>query len=436
MYDLCLCFLFFFSENSNGLNSSTSLRHSTSITQASKKITSSARSPRPKDNRPNNAATTSKPQNRHLGPNVPQSSSKPQGNTSKSTNEARPASSQSVKSLKSSGISKPLKENTVNTTSEAKTTAKARPASSQSVKSLKSSGISKSSKENTVDTTSKTKTITEVRPGSSQSVKSLKSSGISKSSKDNAVKIANEARQQIYQSTKRPHSSPTLKKGSSDTKDGAKPMTSEPSKRPTSGPTKGHKQQQTKSCQPELPRSRYSVEENLPVIRNKVKATQRCSQGTVRPKSSQSNDKNTSKTNQTRFQPKSRPRSSPAFKGNPTEATNEVIRRPISNHLSKDNILKTTSNVKRKSCPSLKSPVLRPASAAGNPARTVETCVTGQQAAQEAKAHPTDQVLEDGDTSKREVVGDNFQSTSQVTEYFTLAFMITVNAKTYLAFSS
>ena len=392
-------FYFFFSENSNGLNSSTSLRRSTSITQASKKITSSARSPRPKDNRPNNAATTSKPQNRHLGPNVPQSSSKPQGNTSKSTNEARPASSQSVKSLKSSGISK-------------------------------------SSKENTVDTTSKTKTITEVRPGSSQSVKSLKSSGISKSSKDNAVKIANEARQQIYQSTKRPHSSPTLKKGSSDTKDGAKPMTSEPSKRPTSGPTKGHKQQQTKSCQPELPRSRYSVEENLPVIRNKVKATQRCSQGTVRPKSSQSNDKNTSKTNQTRFQPKSRPRSSPAFKGNPTEATNEVIKRPISNHLSKDNILKTTSNVKRKSCPSLKSPVLRPASAAGNPARTVETCVTGQQAAQEAKAHPTDQVLEDGDTSKREVVGDNFQSTSQVTEYFTLAFMITVNAKTYLAFSS
>ena len=399
MYDLCLCFLFFFSENSNGLNSSTSLRRSTSITQASKKITSSARSPRPKDNRPNNAATTSKLQNRHLGPNVPQSSSKPQGNTSKSTNEARPASSQSVKSLKSSGISK-------------------------------------SSKENTVDTTSKTKTITEVRPGSSQSVKSLKSSGISKSSKDNAVKIANEARQQIYQSTKRPHSSPTLKKGSSDTKDGAKPMTSEPSKRPTSGPTKGHKQQQTKSCQPELPRSRYSVEENLPVIRNKVKATQRCSQGTVRPKSSQSNDKNTSKTNQTRFQPKSRPRSSPAFKGNPTEATNEVIKRPISNHLSKDNILKTTSNVKRKSCPSLTSPVLRPASAAGNPARTVETCVTGQQAAQEAKAHPTDQVLEDGDTSKREVVGDNFQSTSQVTEYFTLAFMITVNAKTYLAFSS
>ena len=399
MYDLCLCFLFFFSENSNGLNSSTSLRRSTSITQASKKITSSARSPRPKDNRPNNAATTSKLQNRHLGPNVPQSSSKPQGNTSKSTNEARPASSQSVKSLKSSGISK-------------------------------------SSKENTVDTTSKTKTITEVRPGSSQSVKSLKSSGISKSSKENAVKIANEARQQIYQSTKRPHSSPTLKKGSSGTKDGAKPMTSEPSKRPTSGPTKGHKQQQTKSCQPELPRSRYSVEENLPVIRNKVKATQRCPQGTVRPKSSQSNDKNTSKTNQTRFQPKSRPRSSPAFKGNPTEATNEVIKRPISNHLSKDNILKTTSNVKRKSCPSLKSPVLRPASAAGNPARTVETCVTGQQAAQEAKADPTDQVLEDGDTSKREVVGDNFQSTSQVIEYFTLAFMITVNAKTYLAFSS
>ena len=182
-------FSIFFSENSNGLNSSTSLRRSTSITQASKKITSSARSPRPKDNRPNNAATTSKPQNRHLGPNVPQSSSKPQGNTSKSTNEARPASSQSVKSLKSSGISK-------------------------------------SSKENTVDTTSKTKTITEVRPGSSQSVKSLKSSGISKSSKDNAVKIENEARQQIYQSTKRPHSSPTLKKGSSDTKDGAKPMTS------------------------------------------------------------------------------------------------------------------------------------------------------------------------------------------------------------------
>lgn len=95
---------------------------------------------------------------------------------------------------------------------------------------------------------------------------------------------------------------------------------------------------------------------------------------------------------------------------------------------------KTTSNVKRKSCPSLKSPLSRPASAKGNPA--VEIRVTGQQAAQEAKADATDQVLKDGDTPKREVVGDNFQSTSQVIEYSTLAFMITVNTKTYLAFSS
>ena len=213
-------------------------------------------------------------------------------------------------------------------------------------------------------------------------------------------------------------------------------MTSEPSKRPTSSPTKGHKQQQTKSCQPERTSSSSSMKENLHVIRSKVKAVQRCPQGTVRPKSSQSNDKNTSKTNQTRFQPKSRPRSSPAFKGNPTKATNEVIKRPISNRLSKGDMPKTTSNVKRKSCPSLKSPVSRPASAKGNPARTVETCVTGQQAAQETKADPTDQVLEDGDTPKREVVGDNFQSTSQVIEYSTLAFMITVNTKTYLAFSS
>ena len=393
-------FSFFFSENSNGLNSSASLRHSASKTQALKKITCSPRSPRPKDNRPNNAKTTSKPQNRHLGPNVPQSSSKAQGNTSKSTNEARPASSQSVKSLKSNGISKPSKENTVNTTS-------------------------------------KTKTITEVRPASSQSVKSLKSSGISKSSEDNAFHTANEARQQIYQSTKRPHSSPTLKKGSSDTKDGAKPMTSERSKRPTSSPTKGHKQQQTKSCQPERTSSSSSMKENLPVLKNKVKATQRGTQGTVRPKSSQANDnKNTSKTNQTRFQPKSRPRSSPAFKGNPTEATNEVIKRPISNRLSKGDMPKTTSNVRRKSCPSLKSPVSRPASAKGNPVRTVETCVTGQQTAQEAKADPTEQVLEDGDTPNREDVGDNFQSTSQVIEYSTLAFMITANTKTYLAFSS
>ena len=429
-------FFFFFSENSNGLNSSASLRHSASKTQALKKITSSPRSPRPKDNRPNNTKTTSKPQNRHLGPNVPQSSSKAQGNTSKRTNEARPASSQSVKSLKSNGISKPSKENTVNTTSKTKTITEVRPASSQSVKSLKSSGISKSSKENAVNTKSEAKTITEVRPASFQSVKSLKSSGISKSSEDNAFNTANEARQQIYQSTKRPHSSPTLKKGSSDTKDGAKPMTSEPSKRPTSSPTKGHKQQQTKSCQPERTSSSSSMKENLPVIRSKVKAVQRCPHGAVRPKSSQSNDKNTSKTNQTRFQPKSRPRSSPAFKGNPTKATNEVIKRPISNRLSKGDMPKTTSNVKRKSCPSLKSPVSRPASAKGNPARTVETCVTGQQAAQETKADPTDQVLEDGDTPKREVAGDNFQSTSQVIEYSTLAFMITVNTKPYLVFSS
>ena len=363
MFGLCLCFLFFLSENSNRLNSSASLRQSQSAskTQASKNITSSPRSPRPKDSRPNNA-TTSKPQNRHLAPKVPQSSSKPQGKTSKSTNEARPASSQSVKSLKSSGISK--------------------------------------------------------------------------SSKDNAVNIANEARQQIYQSTKRPHSSPSLKKDSSDTKDGAKPITREPSKRPTSSPTKGQKQQQSKSCQPERPSSSSSMKKNLPVIKSKVKATQRCPQGTVRPKSSQSNDKNTSETNRTVFQPKSRPRSSPAFKGNPTEATNEVIKRHISNHLSKDDMPKTNSNVKRKSCPSLKSPVSRPAFAEGNLARTVETCVTEQQAAQEAKADPPDQVLEDGDTPKTEDVGDNFQSTSQVIEYSTLAFMITVNTKTYLAFSS
>ena len=214
-------------------------------------------------------------------------------------------------------------------------------------------------------------------------------------------------------------------------------MTSERSKRPTSSPTKGHKQQQTKSCQPERTSSSSSMKENLRVLKNKVKATQRGTQGTVQPKSSQANDnKNTSKTNQTRFQPKSRPRSSPAFKGNPAEATNEVIKRPISNRLSKGDMPKTTSNVRRKSCPSLKSPVSRPASAKGNPVRTVETCVTGQQTAQEAKADPTEQVLEDGDTPNREDVGDNFQSTSQVIEYSTLAFMITANTKTYLAFSS
>ena len=290
------------------------------------------------------------------------------------------------------------------------------------MKSLKSSGISKQKKENTVNTTSKTKTFTEVRPASSQSVKSLKSSGISKSSKDNVLNTANEASQRISQPAKRPHLSPSLKKGSSDTTVGAKPMTSEPSKRPTSSPTKGQRQQRTKSCQPERPSLSSSVEENLPVIRSNVKATQKCPQGTVRPKSSQSNDKNTSKANQTRFQPKSRPRSSPAFKGNPAEATNEVIKRPISNRLTKGDMPKTTSNVKRKSCPSLKSPVSRPVSAKDNPARTVETRVTGQEAAQEAKADPTDQVLEDGDTPKREDVGDNFQSTSQVIEYPALAF--------------
>lgn len=402
-------FMFFFSETSNGLNSSTSLRQSASrptrskltTSQVSKKVTFSPRSPQPKDIRPS-SATTTKPQKRHLASNVPLSCSQQlQGKTPKTTPEARTASCRSVKSLESSGLSKTSTSNAPNTKSRANIT-----------------------------------TVT--RPASYQSVKNLESSGISKSSKDNVLKTANEASQRISQPAKRPHSSPTLKKGSSDTTVGAKPTTSGHSKRPTSSPTAGHKQQPTKSCQPERPSSSSSIKENLPVIKNKVRATQTCSQGTVRPKSGPSNVKNSAETKQTGREPKRRPRSSPTSKGKQIEANNEVIKRPISSHLSKDDMPKTTNTEKRKSSQSLKSPVSRPASAEGNPAKIVETCEIREHAAQERKADPTDQpivteeikkVLEDEDSPKREVVEDNFQSRSLVIEYCTVTFIITINKR-------
>ena len=409
-------FMLFFSENSNGLNSSTSLRQSASnptrnkftTSLVSNKVTSSPRSPRPKVNRPS-SATTAKPQKLHLPSNVPQScSQQPQGKTLKTPTKARTASCQSVKGLESGGLSKTSKNNAPNTRSKAKIT-----------------------------------TVT--RPASCQSVKSLKSSGISKSSKDNVVNTANEASPRISQPSKRPHSSPSLKKGSSNTKDGTKPMTSEPSKRPTSSPTKGQKQQQTKSCQPEQPSSSSSMKENLPIIKNNVKATQKCPQRTMRPKSGPSNDNNSAETKQMGRQRKNRPRSSPASKGNRTEANSEMIKRHISSHLSKDDMPKATNTVKRKSCQSLKSPVSRPDSSQFNPAEIVETCEIRQHAAQETKADPTDQpivteeinkVVEDEDTPKRKVVEDNFQSRSLVIEYCTVAFIITINKKTNATFSS
>ena len=119
--------------------------------------------------------------------------------------------------------------------------------------------------------------------------------------------------------------------------------------------------------------------------------------------------KNSAETKQTGRQPKRRPRSSPTSKGKQTEANNEVIKRPISSHLSKDDMPKTINTEKRKSSQSLNSPVSRPASAEGNPAKIVETCEIRQHAAQERKADPTDQpivteevkkVLEDKDSPK------------------------------------
>ena len=297
------------------------------------------------------------------------------------------------------------------------------------MKSLESSGLSRTSKNNAPNTKSKANITTVTGPANSQSVKNLESSGISKSSKDNVLNTANEASQRISQPAKRPHSSPSLKKSSSDTTVGAKTTTSGHSKRPTSSPTTGHKQQPTKSCQPERPSSSSSIKENLPITKNKVRATQTCSQRTVRPSSGPSNVKNSAETKQTGREPKRRPRSSPASKGKQIEANNEVIKRPISSHLSKDDMPKTTNTEKRKSSRSLKSPVSRSASAEGNPAKIVETCKIRQHAAQERKADPTDQpivtedikkVLEDEDSPKREVVEDKFQSRSLVIEYCTV----------------
>ena len=392
----------FFLENSNGLNSSTSLRQSASrptrskitTSQVSKNVTSSPSSPQPKDIRPS-SATRTKPQKRHLASNVPLSCSQQlHGKTSTTTTEARTASCQSVKSLESSGLSKKSK--------------------------------------NDPNTKSKSNITTVTEPANSQSVKNLKSSGISKSPKDNVLNTANEASHRISQPAKRPHSSPSLKKSSSDTTVGAKPTTSGHSKRPTSSPTTGHKQQPTKSCQPERPSSSSSIKENLLITKNKVRATQTCSQRTVRPSSGPSNVKNSAETKQTGREPKRRPRSSPASKGKQIEANNEVIKRPISSHLSKDDMPKTTNTEKRKSSRSLKSPVSFSASAEGNPAKIVETCKIRQHAAQERKADPTDQpivtedikkVLEDEDSPKREVVEDKFQSRSLVIEYCTVALI-------------
>ena len=296
------------------------------------------------------------------------------------------------------------------------------------MKSLESSGLSKTSRNNAPNTKSKANITTVTGPANSQSVKNLESSGISKSSKDNVLNTANEASQQISQPAKRPHSSPSLKKSSSDTTVGAKTTTSGHSKRPTSSPTTGHKHP-TKSCQPERPSSSSSIKENLPITKNKVRATQTCSQRTVRPSSGPSNVKNSAETKQTGREPKRRPRSSPASKGKQIEANNEMIKRPISSHSSKDDMPKTTNTEKLKSSRSLKSPVSRSASAEGNPAKIVETCKIRQHAARERKADPTDQpivtedikkVLEDEDSPKREVVENKFQSRSLVIEYCTV----------------
>ena len=169
--------MFFFSENSNGLNSSTSLRQSASKTtrsklttsQVSKKVTSTPSSPQPKDIRPSSATTTKPQQKRHLASNVPLSCSQQlPGKTSKTTTEARTASCKSVKSLES--------------------------------------------RNNAPNAKSKANITTVTRPASSQSVKNLESSGISKPSKDNVLNTANEASQRISQLAKRPDASPTLKR--------------------------------------------------------------------------------------------------------------------------------------------------------------------------------------------------------------------------------
>lgn len=273
---------------------------------------------------------------------------------------------------------------------------------------------------------------TDERSASCQSVKNDNST--SKSAKDSTLGTKNEAKK-CYQSSKRPQSSPTVKRSSPDITTETKQLSSQSSQRPASSPAKEQEQphasdaklpscqrkasstskEKQLSCQPEQPNSCLSLKENLPLKETKAEAKHKCSQWTVRPKSSPID-----KRNQTSPQLTKRPQSGPPFEAHPIKAINEA--KPLgrqSTKQPKEDPPKKTSAAKQKRCQSSKSPVLCPASKE-NSSKTVETHGTEQLAALEAESLTdktgeqssvnmvtTKEVLKEGATSREGVVVDN-----------------------------
>lgn len=310
------------------------------------------------------------------------------------------------------------------------------------------------------------KNTTEERSASCQSVK--KDNSPSKSAKDNTLGAKNEAKK-CSQLSKRPQSSPTLKKSSPDITTEAKQLSSQPSKRPTSSPAKEQQQlcasdakvpscqlrasssskdkparsaskEKQLSCQlPEQPNSCLSLKGNLPLKETKAEAKHKCSQRTVRPKSSPIDNKG----NQTSPQPTKRPQSGPPFKAHPIKAINDA--KPLgcqSIKQPKEDLPKKTSAAKQKRCQSSKSPVLCPASKE-NSSKTVETDGTGQHTTLEAERLTdktgeqssvnevtTKEVLKEGATIREGVVVDNIQ----VTKYSRTDLIVVINTGTSIVF--
>ena len=304
------------------------------------------------------------------------------------------------------------------------------------------------------------KNTTEERSASCQSVK--KDNSTSKSVKDSTLGAKNEAKK-CCQPSKRPQSSPTLKTSSPDITTEAKQLSSQPSQRPTSRPAKEQEQpcasdakvpscqprasssskdkparsaseEKQLSCQPEQPNSCLSQKKNLLLKETKAEAKHKCSQWTVRPKSSPIDNKR----NQTSPQPTRRPQSGPPFKAHPIKAINEA--KPLGRQSIKQP--NKTSAAKQKRCQSSKSPVLCPASKE-NSSKTVETHGTGQHAALEAERLTdktgeqssvnevtTKEVLKEGATIREGVVVDNIQ----VTKYSRTDLIVVINTGTSIIF--
>lgn len=309
------------------------------------------------------------------------------------------------------------------------------------------------------------KNTTEERSASCQPVK--KDNSTLKSAKDSTLGAKNEATK-CCQPSKRSQSSPTLKKSSPDITTEAKQLSSQPSQRPTSShakeqeqprasdaklpscqpkasstskdkPARSASEEKQLSCQPEQPSSCLSLKKNLPLKETKAKAKHKCSQWTVRPKSSPIDNKR----NQTSPKPAKRPQSGPPFKAHPIKAINEA--KPLG-HQSikqpKEDLPKKTSAAKQKRCQSSKSPVLCPASKE-NSSKTVETHGTGQHAALEAESLTdktgeqssvnevtTKEVLKEGATIREGVVVDNIQ----VTKYSRTDLLVVINTGTSIIF--